>query len=656
MKKGNSRTSGLGLLMACFLLWMILGGIFLPPPSSVQASAEGMEGYDASYGFSITEYSVEMDIRSDRTIDVTENIGVYFLGYSSHGIIRDFPLGGGVRYRDFRPACDSSDFSPYMVREDDFLCFYLRGEQRTTKESRKYKLEYTMSVPKLEDEGSLPLNVIGYGWQSYQGISSFSAKINLPVAPQEVGLYSGKYGTTQNDYVQMTQEGNTIYLTAERLPTADIDAYGNATAAGVTLDLSFDPSALTVEPDWVLVAAVVVSLVAIGSMFLCIFLMKRTPVIPTVNLTAPEEMDPMRMGKIIDNHLDAEDIGAMVFWYADQGYLDIDFSADESNPILRRTDKDPPPEGYQRFMWQGLFERGSEVLVSSLENRFYKTADVLKLAVPSVASGMYRMKSILMASVCFGIWLVVLNALFALAWIQTLPFFIQENDFIVWGTAITSLIAFGVCYLSSLFAREKKFRWRPVAQWSLRLSVLAICCLFGIITCPEHSIAFSRRVSSIVVCASAIIGCLMPFCFDYTDEYAEKVGHIIGFKNFILYTERDRIRFMLQENPELYYHILPYAQVLGVTNEWTDKFKGLLMAQPSYVYYGRPNMVFNCMVWSQSFRALNVNMSTRMVSRPSPQGNSSTFRGFGGGGSHFGGGHGGGYGGGGFGGGGGRGC
>ena len=60
------------------------------------------------------------------------------------------------------------------------------------------------------------------------------------------------------------------------------------------------------------------------------------------------------------------------------------------------------------------------------------------------------------------------------------------------------------------------------------------------------------------------------------------LGEILGFKEFITVTEEDKIKFMLEDNPELFYDILPYAQVLGVTKEWEDKFKNILLQPPSW--------------------------------------------------------------------------
>ena len=126
------------------------------------------------------------------------------------------------------------------------------------------------------------------------------------------------------------------------------------------------------------------------------------------------------------------------------------------------------------------------------------------------------------------------------------------------------------------------------------------------------------------------------------------LGRILGFKQFIEFTERDKIEFMLKENPELYYNILPYAQVLNVTDAWTDKFKGLKLTMPSYCSVGHVD-VFDCLVWSSLYHSFNHSVSANMASRPK----GSYGGGVGKGG--FGGGVGGGFGGGGFGGGGGRG-
>ena len=97
---------------------------------------------------------------------------------------------------------------------------------------------------------------------------------------------------------------------------------------------------------------------------------------------------------------------------------------------------------------------------------------------------------------------------------------------------------------------------------------------------------------------------------------------------------------MLEENPEIYYKVLPYAQVLGVTDEWTHHFRNILIEKPSWAY-GFEYSVFDYMLVNRSMRMITRTMAMR------PQNTSSTVGRTGSGG--FGGFSGGGRGGGGFG-------
>ena len=127
-----------------------------------------------------------------------------------------------------------------------------------------------------------------------------------------------------------------------------------------------------------------------------------------------------------------------------------------------------------------------------------------------------------------------------------------------------------------------------------------------------------------------------------TDDYTDQLNKILGFKDFIESVEKDRLETMIEENPELYYKVLPYAQVLGVSDIWEDKFKSIRINPPSWaVGYGGFDM-FDLIVFNHVMRSMNRNMVTTMTSRP--QASSGGFSGgFGGGfGGFGGGGHGGG--------------
>jgi uncharacterized membrane protein len=60
------------------------------------------------------------------------------------------------------------------------------------------------------------------------------------------------------------------------------------------------------------------------------------------------------------------------------------------------------------------------------------------------------------------------------------------------------------------------------------------------------------------------------------------MGKILGLKNFIEVAELDRINTLVEENPNYFYNVLPYAYVMGLTNKWAKNFEGIAMVQPSW--------------------------------------------------------------------------
>lgn len=64
---------------------------------------------------------------------------------------------------------------------------------------------------------------------------------------------------------------------------------------------------------------------------------------------------------------------------------------------------------------------------------------------------------------------------------------------------------------------------------------------------------------------------------------------LLGLKEFIELVEKDRLELLIEEDPQYYYHILPFAQVLHVSDIWTNKFKDITLEVPQW-YAGDTNM------------------------------------------------------------------
>ena len=119
-------------------------------------------------------------------------------------------------------------------------------------------------------------------------------------------------------------------------------------------------------------------------------------------------------------------------------------------------------------------------------------------------------------------------------------------------------------------------------------------------------------------------------------------GKVLGLKDFIEHAEKDRLNMLFEENPSIYFNVLPYAYVLGLTKVWTKHFKDMEMVQPEW-YVGDN---FNTYRFYDT-----LDYSMRRASSPTPPSTGGRGGGYsGGGGGGFSSGGGGGFSGGGFGG------
>lgn len=619
-----------GLLMA---LRLRAGAVPLCGAASNVAASCAAEG--SQYEFRIESYQTRMDVQRDRTVLVEEEISAYFSGYESRGIIRDFPLDTGVRYQNIEAACSHRDFSPYFEQDDaSFMSLYLRGDEFVRGQRRTYTITYTMLLPAAA-EGYLPLDVLGFGWQCE--IQNFSAQVTLPEGPKEYEVYSGSYGSKEDRLgVNVTQSGNFIALNASNIGDEE----------GITLDLQFADGVLTGNFDFSILYALLLGALLAGIALLIKFVFCRQPLFTTtVNLEAPNEMDPLLMGKLIDNKVDDEDLGALVFYLADKGCLTIDLK-NEDDPLLRVTGKSLPAgaPGYIRVFYDGLFNLRESVGMSDLKQKFYSTAQSAKAGAELAAGQLYSKRSLallilfgIVSSLLFGGFFLLYNLLFV------------ATGYRYWVGFAAAAIAFAISAVGNSLAVQRMKKLKKGIYWLISVGA----CLLGLVPTLLFSLfpCAGAVVWSGFVCVffSSLSGGIAGRFITRTREYSEKLGQILGFKQFILFTEKDKIEFMLKEDPALYYHILPYAQVLGVTDAWTDKFKGLDLKPPAYCEGPMFRLdVFDVILLNNVFRSMNAGFVRSFVSRPSSSG----------GGVHGGGFHGGGggFGGGGFGGGGGRGC
>jgi hypothetical protein len=623
------------LLIACSIFCL---------PTVTPASADS---YNQGAGFKCNSYDVELTINEDRTVDFKERIDVEAL-HSFTMFYKSLPTDS--IYTDITAKCDGNDAFNFYVMDnpdmDGFIDLCCEGNVQRGKRW-VYEFSYTMQPNGEDISDGMILDVVGFG--SSFALNDVDVIVHFPAEPitckRSYGGYNSSSGLT--DVVDgWSNDGKTLTIHEDVLELRYNSEFYEYTAEGITLSFTFEKGVLDgfsstrlfTSRSWLVLLLCVVLIGGSVALWLCG--KKNGRIVPIVNIKAPKEMDPMEMGYLLDGAVDNEDVTSMIYYFASKGYLTIDFTNDQ-DPILERV-KVPEggfvelPEtasGYQKELFNGLFKKKQCVKVSDLNEKFYEHVDNAKMQMLLKKRKRYDKKSV----GCFILCAVISAAISFLCPALYGLIFVGGNYFPASGLFWAVFAVMSAVLWYSI--KEKEFK----RMKGLLKGILIVIYLLGgaIFTFGIATHLMTEGEKILLVVSAIVAQAFGYFSLSRTDEYNRTLGDILGFKDFIKVTEEDKIKFMLEENPELYYDILPYAQVLDVTDEWEYKFRNLTIKPPSWAVHNEP--YFSYVMINRSMRVA----ARYMLSRPQ---NVSAGTGRSGGGGSFGGFSGRGRGGGGFGG------
>ncbi len=593
-------------VLSGFIVWLIAAAFVL---GLNFFTGGGTQQPDNTY--SLQNYEVRYEYESGRTFRVTEKITAVFSVSGKHGIIRDLPYNSGEVYAEI----DSDDAFKTKIGSG-FISVYLGESDRTVPVNIPvtYTLTYKFTLPASAGSDAVYINLIGGGWTAK--IENAVLTLVLPAPPEGDLLvnddeFNGEHAV----------DGDTVTVTAAQL----------APFTPVTVRCTLPAGALggmTLSGGEIAALLVAAALLA-AAIVLAVLPSKNEPT-PVTSFSPPKGIDPLLAGAMIDGSVQNGDITSLIYYWADKGILTIDFT-DESDPLLHKIGDlpaDAPP--HERTVFERIFLLSDKVDIRSLTNVFYTTANKAKREAEQLVPAMFTKSSV------FTAWaLTILAVLLFAATLFARGLHIQTSLYFLWGLAAALPLA-AICAIgywsqkNSLRISSKVRTGVLIGQIVLAAATAAI----AVLLIPQTLMLRLPAVFfSLLVSATAIAA---PFALRRRKEYVESLNELLGFREFIRLAEKDRLEMMLEEDPEFYYHILPYAQVLGVSDIWEDKFKELRTEPPAWAI--APNdTLLDFLLLNSMMRSATRSMATAFVSRPAPSGRSGGG-GFGGGGGFSGGG------------------
>lgn len=592
----------------------------------------------ASNAFSITRYHIEMEVFDDNSYLITENIDVKF-DYERHGIYRSIPTTSANGMPVKITEVDVN--KPFeKIYNDEYLDIKIGSADYYADEETTYVIKYLYQRGKdgIDEYDELFFNLVGTEWDNT--ISNITFDITMPhdFDESKINFTYGTKGFTENELVIYTVEGRRIVGQLNK----ELSFYEGLTIA-LPLPNGYYSTAKSTSVEFIKIfdqykMIILLGVAGLVSFLTLIFGRNRT-VYPPVEFYPPKGLTPADIGYIYDASVDPQDVTSLVIYWAHRGYLMIEEvphpKKKNKTEIYLHKLKDPDStfKDYEEYMFRVLFNtrgNGDRVNFSDQKKTFYSVVneverkllnvwkDNKETRIYSEWNSFFRF----LTNVTGFLILVILHTLIFKQASMTFEWgYLEDYVVVIMCTILAWIMYPRIAGFTRSLANIKKTL--PSVRFKRMFKpffwLIVILGLYG----------YTLYIINYILVGSLGLLCVATISFVSNkiqkrtktgDKFTER---IMGFRNFILHAEKDKINMLINEDPRYFFNVLPYAVVFGVTDKWASKFTNIKIPQPDwYASQDKSNFYYDSFAYASIFNEIN-NEVTRYTSSSTSYGSSS---------------------------------
>ncbi len=599
-----------GIFLALGFLSMIVFSIILLDNRANRTSVPTSH----ADGFTIEEYKIIMDVSESNSVDVKEYITVNFYESGHHGIYKFIPSWLEYTSKDGITQSRKAKLSNLKAIGDNYTIDTVSGKERIKIGNADYALPVgnrTYEIDYTYDIGADPYKnfdeFIFHAFGDYWGteIKNASVVINLPRAfnsKNSIKFFADKYRNQDiTSYVNYQVSGNTIY--------ANLSSKYKLNNA-LTIDIELPENYFVGESNNYGIISLTLCLACIVFAILSIILWRKNgkdlnKVPGTVEFYPPENLDAAEIG-----YLHKRDTGrklsiALIIELASKGFIKIIESEDRTTQTIVKSNITDVSKYIKR-----------EIKIIKLKeykahfiDAHYKATEIMKKYLPnginenvitSDFSNFYEDSKYLVDKGYIKIESDSINQ-YTNEQINAIKNELLLNDFkYKQEMSSNEKIVYDALFedadetvLSKNHTFYKVFNdvgenvrnsfddiindlnsYKCMLITSLGFFICTI--LWGLSYCKFEDLNPKLNIIYIIAFVSNIITFIFSILMKRKNSYGEQIkAKINGFKKYIELAEKSQIEMLVEQNPNYFYDILPYAYVLDVSKKWVEKFENI---------------------------------------------------------------------------------
>ena len=330
--------------------------------------------------------------------------------------------------------------------------------------------------------------------------------------------------------------------------------------------------------------------------------------VKTLEFYPPDDLSPGEIGYLVDGKADKQDVISTIVYLADKGYIEIEELDRKKFRFIAIREPGTEVPQYVRTIFDGMFPgektvRTSDQLGSSTTfgKKYLKSKEQLEKMFQG-SRAIIRQDSRLSRAGCTVAAIIPSAAYITWAGING----DEMGGFLLfWSAAHILISVYLMCSVYDNIRSTSKVMTVIKSLGAIWFFTMGI----GILPVTSDALSLLTRPKAIALVMYLVIGTLISMFFAViaiakTDTYTDLLGRVLGFRDFIKTAELDKLNELVEEDPQYFYHIMPYAYVFGLSNKWIKNFEDLPVVAPhwyrgtrgfdSFDYYMMGRMMSDC--------------------------------------------------------------
>lgn len=567
-------------------------------------------------GYTIKKLKIDAKVTETNDIQITEEMDVFF-NYDKHGIYRVIPEkntiieDGDKKKVDARVSNVTVNEKFTSTSQDGYKILKIGDKDKTIVGDKKYIIKYTYSIEKYNTKEGIDefyFNIVGDKINTTIGSVEYKIEFPKKYNKENIYLYSGRDEYKINGEETLNKEkGIGTDILSDTVIAGRIDKLILPFRA-VTLRIKLGKDYFILRNNYTDILAKIGTALAVMTFIYTLIILykygrdKKLSDIITFKL--PKELDVSNTYYL--KYKTTTDyrkiVPALIIEFANEGYIEIGDGADrQEKGIFAKKPKDRfdivkikdyNGNQYRKKIFDALFSKGDVITEKNIKKVGQNIVTAVTEGVEIMQNSKFD-KEVYDQSGLKHVWKIL-----GMTIIPLIILFLGAVSF-VGSIGLTFKIISTIAILASIFMSVMCLKQTSRTTTVIGVVIQLIIIIIMLVYAGVEAKFISGLGSGIYYIVSAILLSLQVLISFWMEKKTQKgmmyEAQVNGFVKYIKTAREEELKEMVIEHPKMFFDILPYTYIFGISKLWINKFSNIEIEKPEW-YTGN---VYSAMAFGQ---------------------------------------------------------